>query len=87
MDQLTDIYHLKVGFVLVINIKRKIMYKIKEESIQIFTQAFNLLDEIEIKGIKNINALGNSVALFRQFFESIERIEDELNTNTKEDKK
>jgi len=76
-----------VGFVLVINIKRKIMYKIKEESIQIFTQAFNLLDEIEIKGIKNINALGNSVALFRQFFESIERIEDELNTNTKEDKK
>ncbi len=63
------------------------MYKIKEESIQIFTQAFNLLDEIEIKGIKNINALGNSVALFRQFFESIERIEDELNTNTKEDKK
>jgi uncharacterized pyridoxal phosphate-containing UPF0001 family protein len=52
------------------------MYKISDEKIVLFTQAFNLLNEIEVKGIMNINALGNSATMFRQFFESLEKEEN-----------
>lgn len=57
------------------------MYKITEENRILFTQAFNLLNEIEVKGILNINALGNSATMFRQFFDSMEIIDDEKNIN------
>lgn len=52
------------------------MLQIPEESIQDFTTAFNLLNEVEVRGIQNINALGNSATLFKRFFESIKKIDD-----------
>lgn len=54
------------------------MYKITEDNISIFIQAFNLLNEIEVKGIQNVNALGNSSTLFKRFFDSLEKCEEEI---------
>lgn len=62
------------------------MYKINDEKVVLFTQAFNLLNEIEVKGILNINALGNAATMFRQFFDSLEKIEEEQ-PQKQEDKK
>lgn len=52
------------------------MYQIKDEELKSFTDAFNLLDKLTIQGIQNVNILGNSLALFQKFFNSIEKISD-----------
>jgi hypothetical protein len=51
-------------------------YTFNDENLKCFTEAFNLLNQLEIKGFSNINILGNSVALFQKFLEGVKKEED-----------
>jgi len=64
------------------------MYKFDEENLKNLNDAFNLLNQIEVKGLQNINILGNIAGLLQKFFSLIEKVEDGADvTNTKEIKK
>ena len=61
------------------------MYKFDEENLKNLNDAFNLLNQIEVKGLQNINILGNIAGLLQKFFSLIEKVEDDADvTNTKE---
>ena len=64
------------------------MYKFKDENLQYFTNACDLLNQLEVKGIQNVNILGNSYNLLKKFFELLQKCEDEgiIIDNTKEEK-
>jgi len=64
------------------------MYKFDEENLKNLNDAFNLLNQLEVKGLQNINILGNIAGLLQKFFSLIEKVEDGADvTNTKEIKK
>ena len=64
------------------------MYKFDEENLKNLNDAFNLLNQIEVKGLQNVNTLGNIAGLLQKFFSLIEKVEDGADvTNTKEIKK
>ena len=64
------------------------MYKFDEENLKNLNDAFNLLNQLEVKGLQNINTLGNIAGLLQKFFGLIEKLEDGADiTNTKEIKK
>jgi len=64
------------------------MYKFDEENLKNLNDAFNLLNQIEVKGLQNVNTLGNIAGLLQKFFGLIEKLEDGADiTNTKEIKK
>jgi hypothetical protein len=51
-------------------------YQFTDKELKDFTDAFNLLNNLTIQGFQNINILGNSIALFQKFFNSIQRIDE-----------
>ena len=64
------------------------MYRFDEENLKNLNDAFNLLNQLEVKGLQNINILGNIAGLLQKFFSLIEKVEDGADvTNTKEIKK
>ena len=61
------------------------MYKFDEENLKNLNDAFNLLNQIEVKGLQNINILGNIAGSLQKFFSLVEKVEDDADvTNTKE---
>lgn len=64
------------------------MYKFDEENLKNLNDAFNFLNQLEVKGLQNINILGNIAGLLQKFFSLIEKIEDDVDVNnTREVKK
>jgi len=54
------------------------MYKIKDESIKDLEDAFELLNQIETKGIQNHITITNIASLLQKFRGSMEEIEENM---------
>ena len=52
------------------------MYKIEDESIKDLEQAFELLNQIEVKGINNSITITNIASLLQKFRGSMEEIKE-----------
>lgn len=69
------------------------MYKIKEDSLEKLNNAFNLLDQIEVKGVDYCHKVATIAALINDVFHSIDQsqsIEETIkidNTTKKEGSK
>ena len=51
------------------------MYKIKNESLNYLEQAFELLNQIEVKGLQNHSIITNIASLLQKFRGEMEEIE------------
>jgi hypothetical protein len=68
---------------------KKNMYKFNEDTLKYITDAYKLLDLLEVKGIQNVNILGNTCNYIKQFFEALQKYEEDegiIIDNTKEEK-
>lgn len=51
------------------------MFEIDEKNMQDLLDVYNLLNQLEVKGIQNINILGNAANLLQNFISKI-KVED-----------
>jgi len=54
------------------------MYKIENESISYLEQAFELLNQIEVKGLQNHITITNIASLLQKFRESMKETDDKV---------
>ena len=57
------------------------MYKIKDESIVGLEQAFNLLNELEVKGIQNHSLIASIATLLQKFRSEMEEVVEQVKTS------
>ena len=59
----------------------KKMYKISEQSVKNLEEAFNLLNQIEVKGINNHVVISNIASLLQKFRTNMVEIDDKIKTS------
>ena len=59
----------------------KKMYKINEQSVKDLEEAFNLLNQIEVKGINNHVVISNIASLLQKFRTNMVEIDDKIKTS------
>ena len=57
------------------------MYKINEQSVKDLEEAFNLLNQIEVKGINNHVVISNIASLLQKFRTNMVEIDDKIKTS------
>ena len=57
------------------------MYKIEEKSVKDLEQAFELLNQIEAKGIQNHSIITNIASLLQKFRSEMVEIDDKIKTS------
>ena len=57
------------------------MYKISEQSVKDLEEAFNLLNQIEVKGINNHVVISNIASLLQKIRSDMVAIEDKIKTS------
>ena len=57
------------------------MYKISEQSVKDLEEAFNLLNQIEVKGINNHVVISNIASLLQKFRTNMVEIDDKIKTS------
>ena len=57
------------------------MYKINEQSVKDLEEAFNLLNQIEVKGINNHVVISNIASLLQKIRSDMVAIEDKIKTS------
>ena len=57
------------------------MYKINEQSVKDLEEAFNLLNQIEVKGINNHVVISNIASLLQKFRTNMVEIDNKIKTS------
>ena len=57
------------------------MYKINEQSVKDLEEAFNLLNQIEVKGINNDVVISNIASLLQKFRTNMVEIDNKIKTS------
>jgi len=57
------------------------MYKISEQSVKDLEEAFNLLNQIEVKGINNHVVISNIASLLQKFRTNMVEIDNKIKTS------